>query len=335
MVEDNNDLSMESNPPSMADNGKLHIAMFPWLAFGHMIPYLELAKLIAQKGHKISFLSTPRNIDRLPKPTPNLTPLINFVKLPLPHIDNLPENSEAAIDVPYDEVKYLKLAFDKLQHPITLFLQTSSPDWVFFDFAPHWLGPIAAELNVSSAFFSICIATFLACLGPPSVLMDGGDDRCKPEDFTVPPKWVRFKTTVTYRLFEILRIFDSVTGDDGNVSDLYRFGATIKGCDVVAVRSCSEFEPEWLRLLEEIYRKPVIPVGQLPSTAFSGGDEEEDDTWRGIKEWLDKQGRGSVVYVAFLERGETESSGTHRDSSWVRAVRVTVLLGSEEATWVS
>jgi hypothetical protein len=29
---------------------ELHIAIFPWLAFGHKIPYLELAKLIAQKG---------------------------------------------------------------------------------------------------------------------------------------------------------------------------------------------------------------------------------------------------------------------------------------------
>lgn len=46
---------------------KLHIVMFPWLAFGHIIPYLKLSKLIAQKGHKISFISTSRNIDRLPK----------------------------------------------------------------------------------------------------------------------------------------------------------------------------------------------------------------------------------------------------------------------------
>ncbi|KAK6775059.1 hypothetical protein RDI58_026060 [Solanum bulbocastanum] len=62
----------------MAENSKkMHIAVFPWLAFGHMIPYLELSKLIAQKGHKISFISTPRNIDRLPILPPNL-PLFKF-----------------------------------------------------------------------------------------------------------------------------------------------------------------------------------------------------------------------------------------------------------------
>ncbi|KAA8546688.1 hypothetical protein F0562_003081 [Nyssa sinensis] len=265
-----------------------------------MIPYLELSKLIAQKGHKVSFVSTPRNIDRLPKLPPNLAPLINLVKLTLPHIDNLPENAEATIDLPYHKVKYLKLALDGLRQPFTHFLQASSPDWVFFDFAPYWLGPIAAELNVASAFFSIYIAACLGYSGPPSLMLGGQDgSRSKPEDFTVPPKWVPFKTTVAFRLFEILRIFDGVTGDDGNVSDAYRFGATITGCDVVAVRSCSELEPEWLQLLQEIYQKPVIPVGQLPSTAFNGVDEDNDDAWKATKEWLDKQARSSVVYVAF------------------------------------
>lgn len=53
---------------SMTDGvDKFHIAMFPWLAFGHIIPYLEFSKLIAKKGHKTYFISIPKNIDRLPK----------------------------------------------------------------------------------------------------------------------------------------------------------------------------------------------------------------------------------------------------------------------------
>ncbi|CAK9150917.1 unnamed protein product [Ilex paraguariensis] len=283
----------------MAEKGKLHIVMFPWLAFGHMIPYLELAKLIAQKGHKISLVSTPRNIDRLPKLPPNLTPSIDFVKLPLPHVGNLPENAEATIDVPFDKVKYLKIAYDGLKEPITHFLKTSSPDWVFYDFVPFWLGSIAAELNISRAFFSIFTAPLLSFFGPVPVLKGTQEDRTKLEDFTVRPKWVPFETTVVFRLFEIKRVFNSFTGDDDDVPDTYRAGAGIEDCEVLVVRGCSEFEPEWLKLLEEIHGKPVIPVGQLPTTVFDGGDDDTDDAWRGMKEWLDKQVKGSVVYVAF------------------------------------
>ncbi|MED6195092.1 hypothetical protein PIB30_034832 [Stylosanthes scabra] len=112
------------------DNKKLHIAMFPFLAFGHMIPFYELAKLIARKGHKVSFISTPRNIKRLPKLPSNLQPFLEFIELPLPHVENLPENAESTLDVPFHIVPYLKKAIDGLQEPLTKFLESSNPHFL-------------------------------------------------------------------------------------------------------------------------------------------------------------------------------------------------------------
>jgi len=280
---------------SMAsDEKKLHIAMFPWLAFGHMMPYLELAKLIASKGHRISFISTPRNIDRLPKIPPNLAPIINLVKLPLPHVDNLPDNAEATIDIPLNVVPYLKKAYDALQESTTCFLEDSRPDWILYDIAPFWLPAIARNLGIPTAFFSIFTAAGLGFVGTKATLAE----RKTPEDFTVPPRWVPFNTTVSFRLFEILKVLDQgVTGVEEDASELHRFGEVLQGCDVMAVRSCVEFEPEWLRLLEDIHRKPVLPVGQLPPTAYDS--EDDSDTWLWMKAWLDKQSKGSVVYVGF------------------------------------
>nr|GLL31073.1 anthocyanidin 3-O-glucosyltransferase 2-like [Ipomoea trifida] len=108
-----------------------------------MIPFLELTKLIVQKGHKASSVSTPRNINRLPKLPPTLVPLINFVKLPLPPTPNLPENAEATIDLPYGDVKYLKKAHDGLREAMSKFLQESHPDCILFGFDAYcWrLGP--------------------------------------------------------------------------------------------------------------------------------------------------------------------------------------------------
>ena len=55
-----------------------------------------------------------------------------------------------------------------------------------------------------------------------------------------------------------------LNGDGDDVSLIHRFSSVFKGCDVVAVRSCWEMERNYLDLLAELLRKPVVPVGQLP-----------------------------------------------------------------------
>ncbi|XP_028754575.1 UDP-glycosyltransferase 91A1-like [Neltuma alba] len=281
----------------MVEDKKLHIVMFPWLAFGHIIPNLELAKLIAEKGHLVNFVSSPRNIHRLPKLPPHLSPLIKLVKLPLSKVQNLPQDAEATTDVPYNVVQFLKKAYDELQQPMTRFLESSKPDWILYDFAPYWIGSIASKLGIKSAFFSIFNAPFLGFMGSASTLMGIDNSRTTLEDYLVPPPWVPFPTTVAFRHFEIMRIADSFSDNDSGVSDTFRAGMCLQNCDIVLIRSCFEFEGEWIQLLENLYKKPVLPVGQLPSTAYEDGKENE--TWQWMKDWLDKQNRGTVVYVAF------------------------------------
>ncbi|KAL6611394.1 hypothetical protein ACP70R_039322 [Stipagrostis hirtigluma subsp. patula] len=42
------------------------------LAFGHMIPFLELSKRLARRGHAVTFVSTSRNAARLGEVPPEL-----------------------------------------------------------------------------------------------------------------------------------------------------------------------------------------------------------------------------------------------------------------------
>ncbi|KAK4417007.1 putative UDP-rhamnose:rhamnosyltransferase 1 [Sesamum alatum] len=269
------------------DHQSVHLAVFPWLAFGHIIPYLELSKHIAQKGHRISFISTPRNIDRLPKLPPHLSSSIALVKIPLPTIAELPENAEATMDIHGAQMDHLKTAFDGLEAGLTRILEDSRPDWILYDFAAHWLPPVAAGLGISRAFF----LNINAC---------GSNDRTKPEDFTVPPKWVKFETKVAYRRYEADWIFGAGPGNKTGFSDFYRLGKVIVGCEAILARHCYEFEPAWLTLLEEIHHRPVIPLGLMPPkvqdhTITNDGNHE---IWTSIKNWLDSQNKGSVVYVA-------------------------------------
>ncbi|PWA41337.1 UDP-glucuronosyl/UDP-glucosyltransferase [Artemisia annua] len=177
---------------SANDSKQLHVAMFPWLAFGHIIPFLHLSKFIAEKGHKVSFLSTTRNIQRLPTLPSNLSPLINFVKLALPRVQELPENAEATMDVPTQDVHYLKKAYDGLKPQVAQFLGKESPDWIIYDFAPYWLPEVAAGLGISRAYFSIINAWFGVFFGPSKDTMNVSDERKTLEDFLTPPKWIPF-----------------------------------------------------------------------------------------------------------------------------------------------
>ncbi|KAL0920370.1 hypothetical protein M5K25_009500 [Dendrobium thyrsiflorum] len=277
------------------EGGSLHILMLPWLAFGHLLAFLELAKSIARKGHRISFLTTPRNVARLPAIPPPLTSFINFIEIPLPQIEHLPENAEATIDLPSTDFRpYLSKAFDTLEQKLSDLIQTkqiSYLDCILFDYAAHWVPTIAVKFGVPCAFFSIFNASFLSFLGPPSALMGGVSSWKKAEELTLLPTWIPFPSTIVFRSFEARQIFNGAVSDASGVSEFYRAGKSIQGCQIVLIRSCKELEPEWLQFLGNLYEKPVVPVGLLPPSIEQG--------WHATLDWLEKQGHGSTVYVAF------------------------------------
>nr|CAB3452579.1 unnamed protein product [Digitaria exilis] len=144
----------------------LHLVVFPWLAFGHLIPFLELSKRLAARGYAVTFVSTPRNIARLPALAEGLSGRVRMVALPLPAVDGLPERAESTADVPPEKVELLKAGFDGLAAPLADFLAAACagdpeeeeegvfgtrPDWIVLDFAHYWLCPIAEkhQLNAS------------------------------------------------------------------------------------------------------------------------------------------------------------------------------------------
>ncbi|CAN6222651.1 unnamed protein product [Urochloa humidicola] len=94
-----------SSPP-------LHVVVFPWLAFGHIIPFLELSEQLAKRGHFVTFVSAPRNLARLRPVAPELKPRIRLAPLPLPAVEGLPEAAESTADVRPEKVELLKVAFD-------------------------------------------------------------------------------------------------------------------------------------------------------------------------------------------------------------------------------
>ncbi|URE21121.1 hypothetical protein MUK42_10931 [Musa troglodytarum] len=250
------------HPSRSMGDGSLHIVMLPWLAVGHLLPFMELSKRMAQHGHRVSLLVTKRNIQRLPRVPPHLSSLLRFVELPMPSIEHLPENAEASIDLPSDELRpYLRQAFDTFQHRLSSFLRQTLPrvpDWVVFDYAAYWAPRVAAEFGVPCAYLSVFSAASLSFFGPPAVLMGCEGVRATPEQFMERPEWVPFESTIFYKPYEARELFNpGFLPDASGVSESYRFGRTLEDCQLIAVRSSPEFEPDWLHLLGKLHKRPV------------------------------------------------------------------------------
>uniref|UniRef100_A0A0D3GNE9 Glycosyltransferase n=1 Tax=Oryza barthii TaxID=65489 RepID=A0A0D3GNE9_9ORYZ len=308
---------------SASSSSPLHIVMFPWLAFGHMIPFLELAKRLARRGLAVTFVSTPRNAARLGAIPPALSAHLRVVPLDLPAVDGLPEGAESTADAPPEKVGLLKKAFDGLAAPFAGFVTEAcaaghgestptaagfsrKPDWIILDFAQNWVWPIAEEHKIPCAMFSIFPAAMVAFVGPRQENL--AHPRTKTEHFMVQPPWIPFPSNVAYRRRHGAEWIAAVFRPNASgVSDADRFWEMEHACcRLIIHRSCPEAEPRLFPLLTELFAKPSVPAGLLmpPPPPAAGVDDDDDDVSMDDQHiamamrWLDEQPERSVIYVA-------------------------------------
>ncbi|KAK8654514.1 hypothetical protein V6N13_128478 [Hibiscus sabdariffa] len=283
-----------------------HVVMVPWLAFGHLIPFFHLSLQLARAGFKVSFVSTPGNIKRLPKVPANIAALVKLVPFPLPGLDNeqlLPPGCEATVDIPSEDVQYLKIAYDLLRHPVKQFVVYQKPDWILADVTPCWVVEIAEELHIPLAIFSVFSAASFCFFVIPTVLT-GGDGRKKPrsspESLTSAPEWFDFPSPLAYPRFLATGVHEGFYGENASgISDYERLAKIIQASKAVAFRTCPEYEADYLNLFEKIIgtdkHKPVFPIGLL----LPEKPEGRTGTGNDIFGWLDVQKANSVVFVGF------------------------------------
>ncbi|KAG6427168.1 hypothetical protein SASPL_111408 [Salvia splendens] len=282
---------------------EVHVVMVPWLAFGHMIPFLDLSIALAKFGIHVSFISTSRNISRLPKIPPNLSPFIDFIPLPLPKLDSspLPDNAEATTDIPADRMDDLKKSCDLFQESISNFIANKLPNWIFVDFFFHKVLDTAQELDIPVIFNLIFTASSsVFCWTPEFVAGDGKGQRRLPQDMTVPPDWVDFPSQVVFRKHEAPAMHNILYGArPSGITDGERMIQIAQRCQAFAIRTCLELESDYLDIYSKITGKPVIPLGCLPPEKVVGTKIIWEEPWSRVFDWLDKQKPNEVVFVGF------------------------------------
>ncbi|KAJ8759277.1 hypothetical protein K2173_006797 [Erythroxylum novogranatense] len=148
-----------------------NVVMFPFMAQGHIIPFLALALQIEQRyKYTITFVNTPLNITKIKSSLPSSSS-IRLVEIPFDgSAHGLPPNSENTDVLPYPLIirllqasTTLRPAFKALIEDLIDRQQGRKPLCIIADLFFGWTAPVAKELGVFHVIFSGSGAFGLAC----------------------------------------------------------------------------------------------------------------------------------------------------------------------------
>ncbi|XP_022147250.1 putative UDP-rhamnose:rhamnosyltransferase 1 [Momordica charantia] len=316
----------------MAAGKKLHVLQFPWCAFGHIIPNFHLSIALAKAGVHVSFVSTPRNLQRLPKLPPPLASLITLVPIQLGG-DLLPEGAEATVDLPLDKVPYLQKALDLAEPAFRSFVagHPNPPDWFIVDFNATWICDVSRDFRIPILFFNVLSAGFLAFV--EKVFGEGPTD---VEKLTTPIQIGEFRSTVSFRRFEAVTMLSEFpVEDESGMSVRERVAKIHSACEAILLRACDESDGLYLNLYSKICGKKVVPLGLLPPEKPQKTELPADSPWKSTFEWLDKQNPRSVVFVGFGSEWRLTKDQVHEIARGVELSELPFLWSLRKPAWAT
>ncbi|GFZ11105.1 hypothetical protein Acr_22g0005030 [Actinidia rufa] len=261
--------------------------MLPWLAHGHVSPFLELSKALARRNFHIYFCSTPIILTSLNKKliannNNNHSLTIELVQLHLPSSPELPPHSHTTNGHPTHLMNVLKTAFDKAGPPFTAILKTLNPHLVIYDHNQPWAPAIASSQNIPAIQFLTYSATSASLA---LHLVKNLEKQFPFPEFSFPISFRREKAEAS-----------SSSDEEGRKKDIYRFLEAMKrSCGIVLIKSFRDLEGKCIDFLSVLAEKKIVPVGPLVESPPPMKTDEDI----GIIDWLDKKNESSTVFVSF------------------------------------
>lgn len=153
--------------PEKKATSTIKILMFPWLAHGHIFPFLELAKgILNRKNFYIYFCSTPVNFPSITNfiTTNKLQQSIELVQIHLQSPPELPPHYHTTKNLPSNLNFTLLKTLQTANSAFSDIISTLSPDLVIYDVFEPWASKVAANKMIPAVYFSIFGGALLSYL---------------------------------------------------------------------------------------------------------------------------------------------------------------------------
>ncbi|KAL8486235.1 hypothetical protein ACS0TY_023081 [Phlomoides rotata] len=258
----------------------LRVLMFPWLAHGHVFPFLELAKILSHKNFHIYLCSTPINLDSISKSLQKDSSddfCIELVELHLPSLPELPPHYHTTKNVPPHLMPTLMKAFQMSSCNFSEIITNLKPDLLIYDGFQPWSAKIASSQGIPAVLF--CTS------GSTSVSFFHHMYTHKTFD-TFPSPAIRLKE---HERRDVMAAGESIKVED--MDEGFAFGIFNLSCDIVLIKSCRGIEGRYMDHLSTLCGKKIVPTGPL----LTRDDSQENDIMR----WLSERKEHSTLYISF------------------------------------
>ncbi|MQL75813.1 hypothetical protein Taro_008204 [Colocasia esculenta] len=275
----------------VSDRRQLHIFFFPFMAAGHTLPVVDMAKLFARRGVRATILTTPADALSVAASLNRVSEAGHPVEALLVEIPP----AEAGVQMDF----FMSTA--RLRDPFERLLREHRPDAVVSDVFFPWSGEVAEELGVprlifhGTSFFSLSLSDALFHHPPPesSAGEEGGL-------YAVPGLPHRIE-------LDRSQIPDFRQHKPEFAEVFVKMKQAEKICFGVVVNSFYELEPEYADHYRNAMGMKAWHVGPVSLCNDDDGDRSARGAGAGAGvvdpdnclSWLASKEPSSVVYVCF------------------------------------
>ncbi|KAJ0476681.1 putative trans-zeatin O-beta-D-glucosyltransferase [Helianthus annuus] len=286
------------------EQNQLHFLVIPMAAPGHYIPTIDLAKLLAQHGVRVTMVTTPVNALRfgsiLDQEIQSGLPIC-FLEFPFSYKEfGLPEGCESVDDLPNMEMtRALMQAYSSLQTKVEQYIENlvPRPNCILADTFLLWPGETAKKFKIPRIIFDGMNCFTQMCnhvLHVSKVYESVGES--DSESFVLPglPDCIELKRTQLPFSFDPRLKGISDFNEKLRVSESEAYG--------VVVNSFEELEQKYVDEYQKVKGDNVWCIGPLSlchkdeSEKFQRGNKSSVDK-NDCLMWLDSQENGSVIYA--------------------------------------